>query len=397
MIYRQESIHPIAGLLAARYLYIYDNSLSSLENLSALTNLRGLVCKNNALTSLPALSTQTLLEDLDCSNNPITNLPSLSGLSSLRNLYVYNCALQSIPSLTSNTALRILNANNNQLSVLPDLSSNALLVELSVSSNPLTALPSLTNATLLRRLYASYCQLTQVPSLSSNTVLDTLELQYNQLSELPDLSSNTALHKVVVIGNQLSFSDLKPLTLLPLYPGNFKLFPQDTLGVYQEVKVSELNSYTFSTSIDSGFSNVVFTWLKSGAVLYQGAEPTFTLPYAQERNEGRYACEISSGDPVFSNQKILLRPLDLLVETCLETGGNCNPVITPDADGVNDEYFVSETAEVKIYSKNGQLIQEFHSPAGWDGTDKQGKLVPMGVYFIRINEQERISVTVIIQ
>ena len=68
---------------------------------------------------------------------------------------------------------------------------------------------------------------------------------------------------------------------------------------------------------------------------------------------------------------------------------------TPNSDGVNDRWNIAGIekfpgADVKIFSRNGQLV--FHSinyPAAFDGTYK-GSLVPPGVYYYIIDVKEPI-------
>jgi Leucine-rich repeat (LRR) protein len=75
-------------------LYIYDNAaLTSLPELSGLTNLIALEISYAGLTSLPELSGLTNLTELYIGNNAaLTSLPELSGLTNLTELYIGNNA-----------------------------------------------------------------------------------------------------------------------------------------------------------------------------------------------------------------------------------------------------------------------------------------------------------------
>lgn len=70
-------------------------------------------------------------------------------------------------------------------------------------------------------------------------------------------------------------------------------------------------------------------------------------------------------------------------------------VITPDGDGLQDEYYFDVEGEVKIYNRAGQLIRELHLPKFWDGKTESGQPVSPGKYIIVINEEEKIYLKVV--
>lgn len=44
----------------------------------------------------------------------------------------------------------------------------------------------------------------------------------------------------------------------------------------------------------------------------------------------------------------------------------------------------AQTGEIKIYDRNGRMVRHLTAPGVWHGDDDQGRILPAGVYFIRI-------------
>jgi Leucine-rich repeat (LRR) protein len=388
------SLPDLSPLVALQTLTCNDNSLSSITGLSNLTALRFLTCGNNQITSFPDLSALTQLEVLNAPDNQLTTIPGLANLTSLRHLYVYNNSITSLENVSGLVNLTEFVCKNNQLSALPALTGLGNLVELDCSVNPLVSLPVMSGLTSLQRLFAYSCQLTSLPSLAAFTQLVTLDVNNNQLSTLPDFSSNSNLVNLKVQLNQLSFEDLEPLVVHPSFL-SFTIAPQDSLGVFQSIQGDELKPVTLSLGIDETITTNLYVWSKDSKTIANTFQNSLRFAYAQEYQEGDYYCTISSTLPALVGITLKMRPIKLRVQSCRETGAECHPVITPDGDGINDSYFVPDSGAVKVFSKNGNMVTEFSSPGSWDGSDKSGSLVTMGVYLLVLSSGETVSVTVI--
>lgn len=70
-------------------------------------------------------------------------------------------------------------------------------------------------------------------------------------------------------------------------------------------------------------------------------------------------------------------------------------VITPDGDGLQDEYYFEVEGNVKIYNRAGQVIRELRLPKFWDGKTESGQTVPPGKYIIVIDDTEKIELTIV--
>ena len=104
-------------------LYVYAQSMTSLQGIEYFESLTTLICTMNQLTSLD-LSKNTKLMGLNCDINPLKSL-----------------------DLSQNTALTQLSCNNNQLESL-DLSPNTALTMLYCNSNLLTSMDISKNTAL---------------------------------------------------------------------------------------------------------------------------------------------------------------------------------------------------------------------------------------------------------
>jgi hypothetical protein len=75
---------------------------------------------------------------------------------------------------------------------------------------------------------------------------------------------------------------------------------------------------------------------------------------------------------------------------------NCNfPVISPNKDGVAEDYYIPYQGTAKIYDRNGALMAELPIPSTWDATDQDGNLLPMGTYVIVCDGQKDILITIV--
>src|SRR5690606_26674477 len=65
-------------------------------------------------------------------------------------------------------------------------------------------------------------------------------------------------------------------------------------------------------------------------------------------------------------------------------------VLTPNGDGINDEFSLAGVANisefrVSVFSQGGGLVYESNDPNfQWNGRDRAGKIVPKGTYYIQI-------------
>ena len=191
-------------------LYVYAQSMTSLQGIEYFESLTTLICTMNQLTSLD-LSKNTKLMGLNCDINPLKSL-DLSQNTALTQLTCSENQLESL-DLSQNTALTELNCYNNLLESL-DLSKNTALTILACDNNQLTSL-DLSQNTALTQLSCNNNQLESL-DLSQNTALTGLSCSMNQLESL-DLSPNTALTMLYCNSNLLTSMDISKNTALNIF------------------------------------------------------------------------------------------------------------------------------------------------------------------------------------
>lgn len=76
--------------------------------------------------------------------------------------------------------------------------------------------------------------------------------------------------------------------------------------------------------------------------------------------------------------------------------GDCtSSVLAPNSKDGLQAIFIPETGTANILNRDGAIIKRLTIPAEWDGRDSNGNDVPMGDYYLFINEQQSKVITVI--
>lgn len=174
-------------------LYLYDNRIKEIPDLSVLPHLTHLYLQNNNIIRIHNLSQLAKLEKLFLSRNCISVVEGLEGLLSLRELRIDNQRLtagqnlvfddQSINSMAN--TLTKLDVSGNGLDTLEDLKPLGRLTYLCASNNRLQNIASLTGT------LASWPELKQLelhgnPVLCKQRVKDAIIVSTKSLESLDD-------------------------------------------------------------------------------------------------------------------------------------------------------------------------------------------------------------------
>lgn len=151
------------------------NTITTLEMVPNLQNLKTLDCSESLLQTLPALPSLTTL---DCRGSPLQSLPELPSLTTLN---CRGCSFQSLPKFPS--LLKLDCGYCNKLQKLPEFPA---LMELSCDDCAL--LQSLPELPTLRELTCLRCpSLRELPELPSLTVLNCWRCPFKGLPQFPTL------------------------------------------------------------------------------------------------------------------------------------------------------------------------------------------------------------------
>jgi Leucine-rich repeat (LRR) protein len=111
------SLPNLSGLSQLRYVSFYQNRLSKVEG---LTDVSYLVLRNNLFTDIPTLNTPSRLQYLDMNHNSLKNMLAITSHINLQTLYLINTTLSSVPGTIDRLQqLQYLDLFNNKLFYLP--------------------------------------------------------------------------------------------------------------------------------------------------------------------------------------------------------------------------------------------------------------------------------------
>lgn len=428
-----------------------DNQLSTLPDLSALTNLRTLQVKRNQLNALPDLSNNKLLLQLYVESNELTELPTLDSL----------------------TRLGAINVSKNQLTSLPRLDSVTSLTELVLSNNEVSSVQSLQNLPLLTTLHVNGNNLTTLPEVGTDNKITSIDISENQFSEVPDFSIYPILQEADISNNYFTFSQLLNFKFIEENNTVFKNTSQYVIEVGEYTSVRKLLEQQIATGVDTDVDSVTYSWYYKGNLLQESLNDAIDVLTDSISLSGYYYCELTHPNfedlrlrtdsfyvevlPCFETNNL---EVEVLNRTCINNTGSVtvstsstlpagfvyelqasisgntltsqdgifthlgeeeyvlygtvdicteeisslivveeedciNAFITADADGVDDEFFLNQTGSAVIHDKFGNEIESLELPNSW-GATSNGEIVAPGLYYIDINNgEELIKITVV--
>lgn len=428
-------------------LYLTSNQLISLPDLSAFTQLRDFQVMNNELMALPDLSGATELQRLYCSDNNITHFPPLTQFPNLQRLvigenpvehaidfspavnltelHVHKMNIDTIIGLHNLKQLTTLYAWGNNIRNFRGLDSITTLALCFIFDNQATDLPYLGNKPNLTNLQVTTCRLTfediepviqQGPPATFNyspqreirfedksaRAENPFTLEYPVGSPSPANTYEWIRDGVIVSSSSTEKLVFTPLTfsdsgyyVLKIYNSNIPSLVLTTEIFHLEVKPCIEFKIPFVSVTDKDCSKGYSIDL-SNAEINGG-----TMPFTYQVTNGVF--NEKSSDPVIENLPAGEYEIHLIdSKNCIATDNfvlnrieRCDPVLTPNGDGVADTYYIEKSGKVKIYSVNRKLVTTLEAPVVWDGTDQNGALVDAGYYVMVIENESPVYITLI--
>ncbi len=405
-------------------LQIKNNQLDYLPTLSNLTNLFIFRCTGNKLSNFPDISGATNLVILEAGYNPFHTIPDLSGFRKLVSLHVHKTNIKSLTGLNNLPNLEELFAWGNDLEDLSTLNSNTKLRILQIFDNRLKNLPVLTNKTNLSNAsfinnYLTFEDLLQIKAHPNSKFFD-----YTPQKEGVDDGgySNEGNNYWVVFPEDGSVTD----NTYQWYK-NGEIVPNATSPTYPVNNVSVRDSGIYQLKIKNPqFPGMVLSWKTSLNVIPCITVTDFEVATLQQDCQTGTDIQLSftsNAQPPFSYRLIdadsdivatnatgYFKNLKAGNATVILTDGkgcksektivveravDCPSVISPNDDGIMDEYYINESGKIRIFDKNKVLVRELSGPAAWNGTTSNGEIAGSGLYFIVVNDTKLMHITII--
>jgi internalin A len=406
-----KTLPDLSELVSLQKLYCFDNELENLPDLKNLANLQVLDCPGNRLTLLPSLAANTNLQVLRCGYNLLKSLPPLSHMTNLKELSVEHNRLTRIPDVTGNQQLQILNVSLNRLNSLPDISRLNALTRADISNNllgfaslvPLTAHPLFNSVfTVVPQDTILNYPVTELAFYSAGQILagidegidsDRFEWYKDEIFLKSTTTPYFTIDTVTLKDAGLYLTRVTNTT--PALSGITLIVRSARVTTGPCINASQLQYTITSEKCNEGVS-VEFSDEKINSPFRPFTYTIESVPagrkYTSESNKatgilpGTYTIRISDKNKcsVMLSTPLLLSP-----------AADCDNIITPNGDGVDDVYFIQNSGTVRILSKEGRIVKELQVPAEWDGTDHSGTPVPLGFYTLLINNRDKVGIIVL--
>ncbi len=231
---------------SAIYNAIVPDDLTSLKDISALTNLEYLGVAYSHVANLEGIENFPKLVALDASSCKLTSVEGVEKASELIALYLGSNSLTSVAGAEKLEKLETLEVSSNKLESIPSFKADSKLTNLSLSSNKLKKLEL--NLNNLKSLYADGNEIAEIAVTAP--VLETLNLSDNKLAALDGLKDLTTVETLDLSGNN-SISDLTPIAGMTKLTGLGLTFtdknPANELVSLEALKdMTELETLTIS-------------------------------------------------------------------------------------------------------------------------------------------------------
>lgn len=170
--------------------------------------------------------------------------------------------------------------------------------------------------------------------------------------------------------------------------------------------VGEGGTATFRAEVADGYGPLTWTWRRNGVPLYPGGlpgggafyqnDPAVSLHALTLADSGYYDCTVSNacGGITGGGGQLTVTPVAGVGDAGAVAGLQLAAGPNPFSRAAEITFRLAEAVEarVRVFDARGRLLRELATAAGvvgaqrleWDGRDGQGREVPSGIYFLRL-------------
>ena len=425
------SLPSMAALTQLVDFQVAMNQLTDLPNLSGATRLMFIYCNNNSISQLPPLTLFPQLSVLDVGANPLGNSIDVSSCANLTQLHVHLTGIDTIIGLENLKKLTTLYAWSNNITSFKALDSITTIQICVIYDNPIVEIPYMFNKPNINTLTVLNCQLTfediqpillQLQQLQQNTptvfqyapqrpipFADVTARASSSLTLTYPISPSLSTNVYVWIKDSVVLDSSKSPSYIfnPLQSSDAGMYELKVYNPYMPSLTLNTNTFRISVlncldltiptldTINKGCSKG-YTIDFSQIQIAGGASPfiyeltnsstttVINYPIAENLAPGNYSLSVIDSKNCKATASFILNSID-----------RCDPIITPNGDGVMDTYFIETPGKVTIYDLNRNLVNTLQAPVVWDGTDRTGTLLDSGLYILAIQGQNPIYLTII--
>lgn len=298
----------------AHTLYLDNNQLSTIPDISANIGLENLFLSNNKIIQLPNLSALVNLLDLQVNNNQLQALPNLSGCTKLTSIYCTNNKITHLPDLTQFPDLSLLVIGENPIEEDIDFSTCPNLTQLHIHKTTTKQLLGVETLTQLEIFYAWGNQVTDFSAVNLLNKLTLIHIADNPLYALPKLDNKPNLSYVNVTNCNFTFE-----TVLPILKSNptfqFEYSPQKNL-VISELNGREKGELAIEYPAENPLPNNIYVWRKNGEVIDSSSSKVYQIESLVKSDEGVYQLKVYN--PEIPTLVLQSNSLPLSVGPCIE-------------------------------------------------------------------------------
>lgn len=433
-----------------------NNNIISLDGIQYFKNAVKIKFDSNSISIVPSLAGMNNLEEISLNYNKIDSVSSFQVLPKIKYISLIRCNAVKLPSFNGMNTLEVLQLPNNKLSKVPDFRNCPNLTKLSLRNSPtIDSLPDFTQFQKLETLYLENMNLSNLPDLSKNSLLKNLLISGNNFTfkEIIQMKNwsffNTLSHdlkdgmNLIYVNTPQTYGEKSTFSInlgvddtvksnqynwyknhVLVYSSNsnfktFNNFSTSDTGNYI-VKITNytsgldsiiLSTVSFKIGITPCFfeSNFVFNITKQNCnegtdiLISENNLKNGTNPYTYSIINTFDNSEISNLNPSINNLKSGKYLVKILDKNGCEYKSNfliqnlnfCDNVISPLSDQANKYFYFDYSGSIKVINSLGKTVKTFTSNNYWDGQDKNGNLVPIGLYTLVGDNGQTWYVTVI--